>query len=335
MENNRYSSEQICKVYKLINTINGKIYIGQTWADNVEDRMGKDGSFYKNSPYLYSAIQKYGSQNFKYEILFQSVNQQEIDEIETYYIGFLRSQDNKVGYNLRDGGYGGKHSDETKDKISKELTGRILPEETLLKMSESMKGKNTNPRTEEFKQAVSEKMKEWHENNDHPLLGISRTEEQKKAQSEKMSGRKHDPEVVKRRSQTKKENAAFTDEEEQLVIKLYLEEDYSFEKLSKHFKVNNRKIYRVFKKHNIQSKKSNSKKSNAVKWEEHNKFIENSIPQIIDMYNNYIAIDKIANTFNTSNTSNTRVKKILKDNNVILRAKTGVVPQFEKYQYEE
>ena len=56
-----------CKIYLLKNNVNNKIYIGQTWAERLEDRMGKNGSQYKNSAYIYNAIKKYGAENFSYD----------------------------------------------------------------------------------------------------------------------------------------------------------------------------------------------------------------------------------------------------------------------------
>lgn len=55
--------------------------------------------------------------------------------------------------------HGWHHSDETKAKLSKLKTGIKYSEETRLKKSISMKGKNTGPRSEETKRKISESKK--------------------------------------------------------------------------------------------------------------------------------------------------------------------------------
>lgn len=51
-------------VYKHTNTINNKVYIGQTSFANPEQRWGINGEKYKTCPYFYHAILKYGWGNF-------------------------------------------------------------------------------------------------------------------------------------------------------------------------------------------------------------------------------------------------------------------------------
>ena len=63
-------------VYQHINKINGKRYIGIT-KQNPESRWGTDGANYKSSPYFYSAIQKYGCDNFSHDILFNCLTKEE------------------------------------------------------------------------------------------------------------------------------------------------------------------------------------------------------------------------------------------------------------------
>src|ERR1700743_807675 len=111
------NEEEKCTVYLLTNSINGKIYIGQTWEQPVEKRM-KGGSKYANSPYIFAAIQKYGVENFKYTILAECKTQEEADRLETENITKYDSRNPEIGYNLKEGGSHGKHSEESKLKIS-------------------------------------------------------------------------------------------------------------------------------------------------------------------------------------------------------------------------
>lgn len=57
-------------IYKITNSINGKIYIGKTYK-TIEQRFKehfKDSKRYKNRP-LYRAINKYGIESFKIEVI--------------------------------------------------------------------------------------------------------------------------------------------------------------------------------------------------------------------------------------------------------------------------
>ena len=93
-------------IYKIVNTINQKVYIGQ--SINIQKRIHqhfwksqcqKDVSY--NSA-LHNAIRKYGKQNFTWEIVEQcSVDQ--IDEKQKYYIQFYNSL-TPNGYNILKGG---------------------------------------------------------------------------------------------------------------------------------------------------------------------------------------------------------------------------------------
>src|SRR5580658_6339316 len=116
-------------IYKLINKANNKIYIGQTW-ETIKERWDH-GWGYKTCRYLQSAIDKYGKDNFRYEIITVAHTQEIADYWEIYFIEQYNSRDHNVGYNLRGGGSRGKfhHTEETKKKISKAKKGKPLSEE--------------------------------------------------------------------------------------------------------------------------------------------------------------------------------------------------------------
>lgn len=85
-------------VYKTTNLVNGKIYIGQTIRENT----GYLGSGY----YLRRAVKKYGKSNFKREVLARCSSQEELDEMEKFYIKEFDSTNRDVGYNIALGGTG-------------------------------------------------------------------------------------------------------------------------------------------------------------------------------------------------------------------------------------
>ena len=81
---------------------NGKCYIGQT-KQKVNNRW-QNGNGYKNCTLFYRAIQKYGWENIKHEIIEDNIEtQEEADEKEIYYIKKFNSL-KPNGYNLLKGG---------------------------------------------------------------------------------------------------------------------------------------------------------------------------------------------------------------------------------------
>jgi group I intron endonuclease len=113
-------------VYCIENLENGKKYIGQTTRDMVErfrEHCGNSGT--SVSPKLKNSIKKYGKDCFSMEAIWEGINctQEELDAKEIQLIEELNTL-HPNGYNLTKGGSGGRHSDETKQllsKISKEM----------------------------------------------------------------------------------------------------------------------------------------------------------------------------------------------------------------------
>lgn len=106
-------------IYKITNTINKKVYVGQTirplkkrWWEH------KKKSQQSDLP-LYRAMRKYGKENFTIEEIDGANSQTELNYLETHYIYNLNSLTSKNGYNstvMTSSGL--KHSQETRDKIS-------------------------------------------------------------------------------------------------------------------------------------------------------------------------------------------------------------------------
>lgn len=112
-------------IYKITNKINGKLYIGETKEKNPQKRW--KGHIYsiregRGCPLLRSAFQKYGEENFTFEVILECrkserfiLEEQKIKELNTLVPN---------GYNATFGGMGGgfrgkKHSEETKAKMAK------------------------------------------------------------------------------------------------------------------------------------------------------------------------------------------------------------------------
>lgn len=122
-------------IYKTINLINNKIYIGQSSKE-------MDHNYLGSGRLIKYAIKKYGRQNFKKEILFEGeIKQSELDEKEKEFIKTFNSADLSIGYNIKIGGNNkGIQSDTTKQKIREKRLGTKHKPESILKMSNLKKG---------------------------------------------------------------------------------------------------------------------------------------------------------------------------------------------------
>lgn len=131
---------------------NGKKYIGITSQDAYK-RWG-NGKNYKRSSHFRSAVDKYGWDMFRHEILYTDLSYEDACRIESELIEKYRTNDREYGYNNSNGGekgaLGNHHnlSEETKAKMSKAKkgiprptgkwpNGRKVPEKTAKKLQEA------------------------------------------------------------------------------------------------------------------------------------------------------------------------------------------------------
>lgn len=166
------------KYYLYLHTFpNNKYYIGITHL-NPKERWKKEGKGYKKQKVIWNAIQKYGWDNIKHEILYESTNKKEIEQKERYYITEVyHSNDRKYGYNIENGGnYYGKASFSTIEKRIKKLRGQKRSKEQRKRISEAHKG---IPVTEEAKQKMHEIMSIRYIGKGNPMYGKKLTEEHK------------------------------------------------------------------------------------------------------------------------------------------------------------
>lgn len=132
-----------------------KRYIGITSQDPIR-RWKSDGSGYKEQPYFWNAIQKYGWDNFKHEIILQNETLEYACAVEKCLIQHYKTYDKLHGYNLTLGGEGRLLTDEQKKELSANRQGPnacgygyFPSEETKKKMSDAAKNKVFTKETRE------------------------------------------------------------------------------------------------------------------------------------------------------------------------------------------
>lgn len=97
-------------IYKITNLVNNKVYIGQT-VNSFNQRYSGAGvgveritHLKATNEHLLRAIGKYGTKNFKVEIIEQCNTVEELNSRETYYIELYDSNNDEKGYNKLGGG---------------------------------------------------------------------------------------------------------------------------------------------------------------------------------------------------------------------------------------
>ena len=147
-------SEKIQGVYRILNTINGKCYIGS--SVNIKKRWYEHKrtlrKYESENVKLQNAWSKYGEPAFKF-IIVEVVDgtKEDLYKKEQFYIDKFNSV--RCGYNVSpaagsNAGY--KHSDEAKEKMSKIRTGRkgkACSDETKAKISKANKGRKCTDET--------------------------------------------------------------------------------------------------------------------------------------------------------------------------------------------
>lgn len=97
------AEERKWRVYCWTNKVNGKRYVGMT-KQTMNKRAGSHMRHYKDCPYFWSAIQKYGYENFECRILVYGLTLKEAEQKERNYIWRYRTRNPEYGYNIDEGG---------------------------------------------------------------------------------------------------------------------------------------------------------------------------------------------------------------------------------------
>lgn len=92
------------KIYKISNTINNKLYIGQTKQTLQKRFIGhKTKSLNGSKSIIHSAMRLYEFKNFNIELIYECASLEEINNKEIYYIKHFNSI-SPNGYNILEGG---------------------------------------------------------------------------------------------------------------------------------------------------------------------------------------------------------------------------------------
>ena len=191
-------------VYKITNLINNKVYIGQTVQKPYRRwKRHKQNCRLTNLTYpLYNSMRKHGIENFTFDVILECETLEELNKMEKLAIINFDSTNPEKGYNISLGGNNkGKHSEETKRKISQSqvgsknhmfgrkgslspLFGKKLSEERKLLMSIYRKGKPSPNKGKKLNQETKEKIKKAN-------IGKKLSKETKLKISESLKGKKH------------------------------------------------------------------------------------------------------------------------------------------------
>lgn len=202
--------EKIIGIYKIINLITGDTYIGS--SKDVYNRWKRhryDLNHNKHhSKYLQNAWNKYGAENFKFDVIEQcSLEKEILLEIEQKYLDLLKPNYNTC--HIAGSPFTIAVSEETKRKKSEALKGKTWEElygiEGAQKRREKLKEKSTKKTIKHKKGSIeySVQMSKSMSGNQN-RLGAFHTDESKSKISQKMTGRKMSDETKEKIRQTLK-----------------------------------------------------------------------------------------------------------------------------------
>lgn len=136
----------------------GKSYIGQT--NNYEKRC-REHQTHTGCRAFYSAIKRYGWENFKHEILLSGLSIDEANRLEVEQISIFNTV-SPHGYNLRSGGDSSVPSDETRALMRESRSRQVMAvvsDETRLKMSIAHTGRKHTKESKAKMSASQRKVK--------------------------------------------------------------------------------------------------------------------------------------------------------------------------------
>lgn len=117
---------------------NGKLYIGLTGC--TPEKRWRGGTGYKKQSKIRNAINEFGWDNVKHEIVYMGLTKSEAKQKEIELIAFYKTQSDEYGYNLTRGG-GGANGRILTESQKKEIGERFSKANKGKKLSASHKAK--------------------------------------------------------------------------------------------------------------------------------------------------------------------------------------------------
>ena len=131
----------------------GKYYIGITSKESPEERWNRGYGYYDNK-HFYSAIQKYGWNNFQHNIVASGLTLKEACDMEQLLIEKYDAMNPEHGYNHTTGGNWSTPDDTTRKKLSESVKRSRQDPEVVKKISESLKGHQVSELTRQRKHSA-------------------------------------------------------------------------------------------------------------------------------------------------------------------------------------
>lgn len=170
---------KISGIYQIINIINKKMYIGS--AKNIKDRWRNHKRLLNNDKhsnrYLQRAWNKYGKENFDFQIIESIDSLINLIPREQHFIDNMMSYNKKYGYNLSPTAgstLGVKYSEEAKLKIGLTHKGKIISIKQRMEHSKFMSGSLNPFYGKKHSKKTRKKMSENHANFNGENSGCSK-----------------------------------------------------------------------------------------------------------------------------------------------------------------
>lgn len=220
-------------IYGIRNKVNNNLYIGKTgnnFGDRRDCHIAALRGGYGVNAHLQRAWNKYGEENFEFEVLQECNKKDDLNALEQEYIRMCKA----LGccYNIADGGEGGgmlgAHlSADAKRKIGEKnranMLGRKASEETRAKMSASQKAR--------FAKMTDDELAEYGKTMSIVASGYTWSDEAKKRFAEKQ--------------QTEPNGARYTIEHVKEIRRLHEECGIGFTEIAKRMQMSRHTVYQI------------------------------------------------------------------------------------------
>lgn len=173
-------------IYKAVNKLNGNTYIGKTILSLHQRKTGHLNyvNNQNSETYFHRALRKHGIDNFEWSIIQTCITENHLNLAEQAYIELYKMNGVKL-YNMTEGGegvrlcgekngfYGKKHSEETRDHWSEIRKGKNTGEQNANYQGKYSKGENNGFFGKNHTEETKSKVGKHHINQNYGLTGES------------------------------------------------------------------------------------------------------------------------------------------------------------------